>query len=177
MMRMTPMQKMIGAVAVSVAAVAAAGGVFLWLAFSVAREGLARGAISSRIRDMAEERALARAASAVAEARAGDLARIRGFFINRKKPLAWVEFLEASARAAGNSIALALDEGAGDALIFRATLEGTPESILRALRAWEAAPYAFSPEDFIFQKLPAQSSGVLPAYPARLIITIRAITL
>ena len=171
---MAPMQKMIFSAVVAAAGVCAAGWIFLWMARSVAGNGVIRENIIARINDLSQEREYARAASAVTDARAADLSRIREFFVNRKAPVALVEFLEETARSTGNGIALALDESAGDDLVFRAALEGTPETALRTLRAWEAAPYLISVDAFALENASAQQPGAGPAHPTRLIITIRA---
>lgn len=177
---MTPLQKNIASACASVLFCAVSAGIFIFFAQSVARASAARSAIASRISILAHERAAAGAAKRGSEARAADIERIRGFFVRRDQPIAFVEQLEAMAKRTGNSVALDVDEssGAGGDLVFRITLRGTRATVVRFIRALEAAPHLTRVEEMHFQDTGgeeiARSAG--PEADARLLLKVRVKT-
>jgi len=173
-MQLTPVKKNIAVIAACILALSVSVGVFVWLAQSVAGEVERRKATAARIADLAGERAGVRAVSLVADMRAADLERIKGFFVSRSEPVAFVETLEAVAKNTGNRITLTVDEGAnpGANLVFRATLDGTQGSVIRFVRALEYLPYLVHVQEISFQHVAADKSA-----GARMLVVIRARTL
>ena len=138
----------------SICALIALSAVFFALVRSVRSAADLRAGLASRINDFADERVLGQSSAALLSSRRADMERIRGFFVNRSQPVAFVEELERIAAAVGASVAFEVDEdhsGPAD-LLFRLTAEGRQESVLRYLTLLEDAPYLMRMEEVTFLK-------------------------
>lgn len=151
---------------------------FRYMAGSVIRNGNAILEIQSKIGGFARERMDAKVIEKFLDERGEDYTRIREFYVDAKQPVAFLENLEALARATGNALAIDLDGGGNDArhLGFRLTLEGSEKSLLAYVRLLERVPYHVEITEVFYQSLisdvPRQAGEPL----ARLSITLRVRT-
>lgn len=165
----------------SIAAVAAVVGVFLFMTTRISGGIDARATIVPEIYRMSEERVLGRGGGLLLASRQDDLERINAFFVDRARPLDFVESLQRAARMTGNFAEFTVDERAssGGDLLFRASVEGTGGSVMRYIQALEFLPYIVLMEEVNFEKIPAESRRPrvgFPAPEARFSVTLRVKT-
>lgn len=179
MMALSPRKKLIAVASVSFISVAVLAGAFLWMARSVRHGVLARQAIAQDIADLAEDRAAARNAAALVRSRAADLDRVKNFFVDRERPVAFVEDLERLAKDTDTVLALGVDEGGSDkdTFLFHLSVEGDRARVIRYVRGLEAIPYVIHVDEMSLEKGNPESyragiaSGRGPKM--RLMLTIR----
>jgi len=87
--------------------------------------------------------------------------RIKSFFVDRTSPVKLVEELENAAKMSKNDFSINLDENLskGKDMFFRLTVAGTEAGIKRYLKLLELAPYHLRIEEFIFQKMEAETNA------------------
>lgn len=162
MISLTPTQKFIAAIALSILGIGLSGGVF-WRLSSAVRGGTGMlQEIESKIAALESERKNTRSFEALLEERSDQFARIRRFSPNREQPVEFIEGLEALARDTKNSISLDFDEGRSKKnaeLIFRLTVEGDETSSRKFLKLLEFLPYEIRMEDLVFQQISAGGSA------------------
>ena len=173
-------------IAVPASAFIAAAGIFILLAAQVRSGADVQRDLASKIRDRIDERAVGHSSAALFSSRSADIERVKSFFINRGQPVAFVENLERAAATSGVIVTFDLDEvssGPHD-LLFRLTIGGSQESVIRYLELLETAPYMARIEEVTFEKAAPGStggavrSGVLEhGSDARARVTIRVQTL
>lgn len=174
-MRLTPSHQFIAVTALSLLIVSGAGFVFWRLSESVVRNDAAVSEIRSRIDGFVQERAAAKALGAILVKRQDDLVRIGRFFIDRRQPVAFLEALEALARATGNAVVIELDEGRSDRqyLGFRITVDDDWQGILHYVELFEKMPYVIEIQEITYQNLVADSSRKISGPSGRLIVSFR----
>lgn len=154
MIPLTVPQKCITAVLVSLPIL----GVLAWgywvIAESVARSDTVFAEIQTGLASLEEARRDAGKAEALMERRREDFIRISNFFVDRERPVAFIEDIEKLARLTGNEISLTIAEGAGarDAILFRITIDGTDGSVFKMLKLMELMPYHLTINDIAFQR-------------------------
>lgn len=150
---------MIAVASASFVSVALLAGAFFWMARSVRQGVIARQAIAQDIADSVHDRETARSAASLVRARAGDLNRIRNFFVDREHPVAFVEALERVAMNTDTTLVLDVDEGssAKDTLLFRLTVEGDRAGVIRYVRVLEAMPYVMQVDEMLLEKVSPES--------------------
>ena len=102
------------------------------------------------------ERKAIRLAEATIKEHQEDLARINKIFINKEKPVEFVEDLESLAKISGNLFVIDLDEtksAEGKDLFFRLAVDGNQASVTRYLKALELMPYKMSVKEAAFQRI------------------------
>ncbi len=170
-------------IAVPASALIAAAGIFFLLAVQVRSGADVRRDLVSKISDRIDERAVGNSSAALFSVRSADIERVRSFFINRDQPVAFVENLERAAATGGVIVTFNLDEaGSGPHdLLFRLTIGGSQESVIRYLELLEVAPYLAHIEEVTFQKAAPGSAGGFGSLghgsDARARVTIRVQTL
>lgn len=87
--------------------------------------------------------------------RAGDLSKINKFFVDRERPVGFIEDLEGIAKKTKNRIAIDFMEtrSKGKSLFFKLTIEGSESSTRKYLKLLELMPYKIRVEDLTFQKI------------------------
>ncbi len=168
-------QKLILAALAALCVLGSASWGFWRVTRAVRRSDFVLGEIQSKIDGLVDERRRAQVLEAVLEKRKRDLGRITEFFVDRERPIAFIEAVERAAAATGNTIAIDVDEGAGggQVLLFRFTAEGTEANLLRYVRLLETLPYKLEIGEITYQKIPSDSSsGPGSKPPARLLLTL-----
>ena len=164
-------------IAVTLAA-AALGWGYWQLARRVNANNLERREIELRIAGLEEERRNARNLASLLDERRLEVSRINRFFIDRDRPIAFIEDIERLAAATDNIVTIDIDEEQSDErnLGFQLTLEGSQVSILNYVRLFELAEYKIAGQELAFQKSAADAAQTTSAgRPAgRLLLTIRA---
>ena len=173
-------------IAMPVSALMAAAGIFLLLAGRVWSDADVRRDFASKINDRMNERVIGNRSAALFSSRSADIERIRSFFINRDQPVAFVENLERAATKSGAIVTFDLDEANSTPhdLLFRLTVGGSQESVIRYLELLETMPYLMHGEEITFEKAaPGNAGGTVGFGPlgrpsdARALVTIRVQTL
>ena len=176
-MRLTPQQKLIAASAGAVLVLGVCAGGFWFIASGVGEDEAVRAGIQGRLDALAEDRGRAQASNALRAGRQEDRARILGFFVDRAHPIAFLQMLERLGRTTGATVAIDVDDGAGDEqhLGFRVIVEGGEQNAVRYMRLLEHSPYAIVVSDISEEKKSpdaASSSGS----PDRLVVSLRVRT-
>lgn len=176
-MKLTPLQKLIYASTFSLLTLV--GGVSgLWLlSRSVTRTQDSIQRIRSEILMLEEERKFARVVQSFLDKRGDDIAGLDKIFIDRERPVEFIETLENLARTTGNRLTIEFNEGVSTKTIlsFRLTIEGAESSTKKYLELLELLPYIIKIENLSFQKYsdPTYSGGyTLLLTKATLIFTI-----
>lgn len=138
-------------------------GIFWYLSSGVREIGAELETIELQIVRLEKERASAVLSAELAKRRPADITRIRAFFVNRERPVAFIEALEGLARDTGVEILLNAEERASRPgfLAFRIGLKGAKEGLLTHLRLMELMPYKISVEDVVFREDLAGSELIL----------------
>lgn len=163
MISLTPVQKFVAAIALSILGIGLSGGIFWWLSSAVRGGTETLQEIESKIAALESERKNARFFEAFLEERSDQFERIRRFSPNREQPVEFIEGLEALARDTKNLISLDFDEGRSKKnaeLIFRLTVEGDETSPRKFLKLLLLLPYEIRVEDLVFQQIAA--GGIAP---------------
>ena len=154
-MKSGPKKKFIITIAISAALV----GVFFWfyvyIASAVGQATSKLSEIEAQIIELEGERKQTRSLERILEDRGRDLERINAFFVDRERPIKFIEELENLAKTTGNLIALGVDNptSSGQDLPFRITLDGSEASVSKYLKLFELLPYDIRIEDFSYQKI------------------------
>lgn len=176
MMRFDPTRKLIAGSAVALVIVSATAWIFWRVGLGVWQADFILGEIQSKIDGLSEERRRARALEEVLVSRKDDLARVNGFFVDRERPIAFIESMERAAARTQNSIAIDVDERTGEerTLSFRVTAEGDEANLLKYVRLLETLPYKIETEEVVFQRIAADSARLAGPRPAgRLLLSLR----
>lgn len=168
-MRFTSKQKLFVTAAVSLLAVGFLGGAFWKLSGIIENSDARLQNIESKIFSFEEERTLARTAEGVIKARRDDIGRINGFFVDRERPIEFIESLERIAKETRNKMALDFDEGRSkeERLFFRITAEGEEKNVRKFLRLLEFMPYEIRIEDLSFQRIGVSTGVYVPPVPGK----------
>lgn len=139
-------------------------------------------AVDAKINELYQERRRAETVGMLLTERKDDIVRLRGFFLDRQRPIEFIEQLENLARMTKNTIALGVQEGSKDtsSLSFRITVDGTQSSIRTFVRIFDVLPYSITISSVTFQNQSAAqtASGTdMQGSPARLTGVIIAKTL
>lgn len=115
--------------------------------------------LQSKIAELDLEERSSKSSKIILETRADDLARLGNIAISREQPVEFIEALERSAKALGVKLALDIDETNKQTgkLVFRLTVEGGEQNVLRYFRLLELAPYDIKITDFNFERLSKES--------------------
>lgn len=72
-----------------------------------------------------------------------DIERVRNYFVDKNRPIIFIEELERAARETKNLITLVIEEGKQEdkTLFFRVTFDGTESSVRHALLVLDRLPY------------------------------------
>lgn len=142
-MRFSPKQKLIATVTVSAVALGACLWGFWVVANGVLRDDAVRADIVARLDALAADRAHAQAVSALRALRQEDSARVATFFIDRTRPIQFLQALESVGRVTGAAVAIDVNDAGSDAthLGFRVIIEGGRQDMVRFLRILERLPY------------------------------------
>ena len=108
-----------------------------------------------------KEREGARLTHLLEEENSAAVERIKSFFVDRVNPVKLVEELENTAKLSKNDFSVNLDENLskGEDMFFRLTVAGTEKSVKNYLRLLELIPYHLRIEEFIFQKVEAETNA------------------
>lgn len=177
-MRLTPRQNIILTLILALVAVSPFGWVYVSMAASVANASASLREIGGRIAALEEERRQVRALEKMLEDRGADFARIDAFFVNRDRPVDFIEQVEDLARRTQNTLVLGVEGPADNSgeLGFRLTIDGSQSTVSRYLKLFELLPYALRVEDLVFQRIAEGGRGVLPGPgtpTARLILVVK----
>lgn len=143
--------------------------VFLHSRIQAARGALQDIATEIGTREMARRNA--RALAQILAARERDIERVQSFFIDRDRPVEFVETLERLATTAGVALEISVDEGVGrdTPLVFRLSVKGARVRVLQYLGLIETVPHAVRVAAFQYQSevsredAAGQDSGNVPA--------------
>lgn len=180
-MRISAAKSFIKTLTLSLVAVAAVAGLFVFVTMRILDGIQARESIVPEIHRMSGERALERGVGSLIVSRQNDLYRIGAFFVDRARPLDFVKSLQRAARMTGNFAEFTVDERAssGGDLLFHASVEGTGRSVMRYMQALEVLPYIVSVEEMNFEKISAERRRSRPGFvpsEAGLSVTLRVRT-
>ena len=109
----------------------------------------------TRIAEAKELREAAKSHSIVLRERQYDIARVESFFINPRKPIAFIERLEGLAHLTRNQFDFTIentDEDQKSTLVFHLRIDGTQQSVRMMLRAIELLPYPVHVQEIIIQQ-------------------------
>lgn len=174
-MRFGPKQRLIIAGAAGALILGFGGWGFLRLAARVWQRDFILGELRSKTEKMRGDRELADDLALILERRRSDLDRISAVFVNRARPVAFIETLEGLASSSGNKIAIDIIDQKSDErhLGFRLTVEGEDQNLLRYVRLLETLAHKLEMEEAVFQKnLPDPSAG-RPSTASHLILSFR----
>jgi len=153
-------------------------GVGLWgfwrMSHRVARADIVLAEIQGKIDGLFEERRQSRTLEAILVKYRDDIRRIEEVFVDRARPVAFIEAIEELASKTGNAIAIEVNEPGSEkrALSFRITLEGERDNLLTYIRLLENLPYKIETTEMFFQKDVADFASVpKPRPPARLLLS------
>ena len=133
---------------------AGAGWIYLSMASAVRRADSDLAAVRTSIAALEQERRQARGFDRIIEERGGDLQRVEAFFVDRERPLEFIERLENLAKAAKSQIALEAEgPDSPGRLVFRVTLDGFEANIIAFLKLFELLPYEIQVEEFTLEKI------------------------
>jgi len=121
--------------------------------------------LETSIRKFEEERRAARAFKILAEKRDKDLERIDKFWVDRGRPIAFIEDLEKLAENTQTTMVLDFEENKskGNELFFRLTVNGSEKNVRKFLRALEFIAYEIKIDALSFQRISERElSAVIP---------------
>ena len=177
-MRLHPRQKLIAASAASALALGASVWIFWFFASGVSEDGAARAAIQARLDGFAQDRLRTQAFGMVRARRQEDIGRILGFFVDRARPIVFLQALEGLGRATGTAVAIEVDDAAGDGghLGLRVIAEGSgQQTMARFVRLLERLPYAVTVTQ-INEEKKSSDAGARPGPSDRLVVALRVRT-
>lgn len=124
----------------------------MYSVLTVARDTIQE--IEKKIAAMEEQKRSAKRFQNLRIERREDIDRINSFFVNKEKPVEFIEDLEELARNTKNRLLLSVDSTAtGNILKFRIEIEGTQESVFRYLKLLELVPYEAYITDISMSKI------------------------
>ena len=179
-MRLYSRSTLIAAAVIALAQILGGAVIFWGFASSViaSRDRIAE--LQTQIGRFGRDRADAAAARALVASRRDDIAQVESFFPDQKRPIAFLEALDALGQATGNTSAVNLDEHGGDAryLAFNLNVAGTSASLLRYLKALQLMPYKVEIKEIAYQNQTALSSEPSggTVMPSQLRVSIRVRT-
>jgi len=181
-MRLSLSQKFI----LSTGLFAALVGIFIWgfwrLQRNIAHFTVGLEEASQKVISLERERRDARRTGSLLLTREKELEPLIQFFVDRERPVAFLEHLEEVARRTRNTLAVDVGQEQQDesALALRLTIEGNRKSLLQYLKLLELMPYQITVEDIAFQDISggasARSGKQTAAPSAQLLISIRVKT-
>ncbi len=177
-MRFTPRQKLTAASAASAALLAVSAWLFWFVASGVARDDAARAEIAARLDGFVLDRSRAQAARGLRAERQEDIARVLGFFVNRARPIAFLQMLEGLGRETGSAVAIEVDDAASDSthLGFRVIVEGGgQQGMIRFVRLLERLPYLITVTRISEERKSPDAQAGLES-PDRLVVALRVRT-
>lgn len=141
-------------VLISLAGVGASAAFFWYVSAQVRAVGTELERIEAEIASREEERTSARNSEELRERRSEDISRLETFFVDRERPVAFIEALEDLSRKTGNAISLGADEKSSRSgwIAFRLIVEGTPDKTLGYLKLLELMPYRIEIDDLAFRR-------------------------
>lgn len=171
-MNLPPLYKCVLAIMLSVMLVGGLAYLFVWISKDVERARFALKEKESIIAAIESDHKRSLATEDLLEAHAGDIARMKGFIVNRRAPVRFIERLEDLARMTKNSISLLAEEGRNneDTLFFRITFDGTETSVRNILRIIDAMPYDIAIESVSYEN----GSSTDADRGAKLIVSLKA---
>ncbi len=110
---------------------------------------------AEKIFELEAKRKLADEMRILIKDRAEDLAKINKFFVDRERPVEFIENLEEVGKKTKNRVFIDFDEARskGKNLYFKLTIEGSENSTRQYLKLLELMPYKVRVEDLNFQKM------------------------
>lgn len=165
-MRFNHRQKLLLTVILSLITVSIFGLVLGWLFIRVKKASVALKETADKIALLETERKTARETQILFKVRAEDLTKINRFFVDRERPVEFIENLEKIAQKTKGQIVIDFDEGRSKEknLFFRLTVDGSEAGTRKYLKLLELMPYKIGVENVTFQKIIA---GEMPAFPSR----------
>lgn len=153
-MKLTPLQKLIYAATFSFLTLGGGMGGLWLLSRSVTRTQASIQRIRNEILMLEEERRFARAVQSFLDKRGDDIAGLDKIFIDRERPVEFIETVENLARTTGNRLTIEFNEGVSTKTIlsFRLTIEGAESSTKKYLELLELLPHIIKIENLSFQK-------------------------
>lgn len=141
-----------------------------------------------KIEELEIKRRLAYEMQILTKERAQDFAKISKFFIDRERPVDFIEGLEEMAKKTNNLIAIDFNEVQSKKsknLFFKLTIEGNENSVRKYLKLLELMPYKIKVEALTFQKITTsevpiffrQPKGSAATVSRRIIVLIQVDTL
>lgn len=138
--------------------VAALGGTLFSLSSAVQRANAMLDSLEEKLRTVEDERASARLLKKILAVNEKELQKLRGFFVERERPVEFIEYLEEVARQSRNSLILDVTESEpGQPLTFRLTVDGSERSVAKYLALLESMRYRLEIKEFSFQRLDSTS--------------------
>lgn len=177
-MRLTPRQKLIAASAVSATLLTGYVWFFWFVASGVMQNNAVRADIVARLDGFARDRSRAQGASALRAERHEDITRLLGFFVDRARPIAFLQMLEGIGRATGSAVVIEVDDAASDEahLGFRVIVEGGGQnSMIRFVRLLERLPAVITVTQ-ISEEKKSPDTQVGSGPPDRLVVSLRVRT-
>lgn len=148
-------QKFFLTIAVATAGMGFFGWMMGWLLIQINEVGVTLRGVAEKMAKLEVERKTARGAHVFLKERAEDLAKINNFFVDRERPVEFIENLEEIAKKTKNQIVIDFDEGRSKErnLFFRLVVDGSEASIRKYLKLLELMPYKIKVGDLTFQKI------------------------
>ncbi len=153
-------------------------GGFWFVASGVMRDDAVRADIAARLDGFAQDRARAQAFSVLRAERQEDITRMSEFFVDRARPVAFLQALEGLGRATGTTIAIEVDDAASDTehLGFRVVVEGSGQkNMARFARLLERLPYVITVGE-INEEKKSPDAAVTSGPSDRLVVSLRVRT-
>ncbi len=138
--------------ALALVGIAASG--WWWLSSQIARFEETLAAINEQLASLEATRISARSGAVMLETRRADLEKLRMFFADKDRPIAFIEAIEELARRTGTTATLTIAEGVNtsDAVPFKMIIEGREDRALAMLKLVELMPYQIAITDLSFQR-------------------------
>lgn len=161
-MKIYSKQKFILTAAIAAVGVLAAGSAFGWLALHTGIILKNLEEVETKLAAMEYGRKNAYAIRNVLKEKRVITSRIRALFINRDRPIAFLDEITRLGKITGNNVVLDYSEQESDqeSLAFRLTVEGAAENTLKYVKLLELMPFALSIESINWQAFsPADAAG------------------
>ena len=175
-MNFSPLQKLISTIILALLIMGTAAKLYGMLVANITAMNEKNSMLENKIANSEEDQRHAHTLSVLFESRKDAIERIKQIFVNRERPVAFLDDLTSLGNNTGNKIALDyLENESTEALLsFRLTVEGTEGTIIKFLRILELSPYSVAIQELNWEKLNEEnvSRNAPPVPPIRLTLRL-----
>jgi|GEM_PF-3404987 hypothetical protein len=174
MKHFSPRRKFVATLSASIAVLGVAFWGFGYIASVILRDQATRADLQERLVSLAQDRVRADAAAALRGRRGDDIARVLGFFVERARPVVFLQSLENLGRITRTTVTIDVDDDgvAAGYMGFRVIVEGEGRDTARYLRLLEHLPYVMTIAEISDEKALSDGSAQTGP-PDRLAVRLR----